>query len=558
LPAVDGSIVHLWALDSRLTEADSLERLRAAQRRVTGSVLHLSQALARASATSPRLWLVTRGAQPAGGEAAVEPIQASVWGLSHTLALEHPELRCVRLDLDPDDAEGEVERVMSELRAAGVEDQIALRGRLTRAAWGAEAGEPLRFRADASYLITGGLGGIGLEVAKWMAERGAGHLVLMGRRGPSEAAKAVLRRLEQGGTRIRVVQGDVADRDGLREILDCIASELPPLRGVMHAAGVLDDGVLLHQTWRRFETVMAPKVIGSWHLHTLTRDLPLDFFVLFSSGVGLLGAAGQGNHAAANAFMDALAYRRQGLGLPALTVNWGAWSDVGAAAGRSFGAQQLGRVAFTPEEGLRALERAMQSAGRPGQRRQVQVAVLAADWQRLSNRVAGHGSSPLLSELRRESAELAPPTASVPAERPLREQLATVLPNKRKALLQEHITRLAASVLGLQDSARIDVAQPLQELGLDSLLAVDLRNRLGHAVEGTLPATLLFEYPTVSALTGYLASEVLALQGNGSESGSAEASADGRALPEERIATRLLETLNRLEAAGPPRANASP
>ena len=560
IPAEVDAVVHLASLDSGLGETTTAEDLAAAQRRITGGVLQLAQKLARRGGTA-RLWLVTRGAQPAGGAAPADPVQATVWGLSHTLALEHPELRCTRIDLGHGDAGEEVARLMAELRRPGAEDQIALRGahryvrRLTRAAWAAQAGEPLRFRADASYLITGGLGGVGLEVARWMAGRGARHLVLMGRSGASPAAQTVLHGLQQRGVRIMVAQGDVADQARLQEILAQAGRDLPPLRGVMHAAGVLDDGVLLHQTWQRFEKVMAPKVMGGWHLHTLTRDLPLDFFVLFSSGVGLIGAAGQGNHAAANAFMDALAYRRRDLGLPAATINWGAWAEVGAAARHGLDAQ-AGKLTFAPEQGLRALEQVMRRAAL-AKERTVQVAVLAVDWAGLNSAGAAYGAAPLFGELTGAAPKAVRTAAPAAQERPLREQLAAALPNRRKAVLQEHVARLAATVLGVPDAARIDVGQPLQELGLDSLMAVDLRNRLGRAVDGMLPVTLLFEYPSVGALTGFLASEVLAPLGNGAEPGSARAPAEEIA-EDDQIAARLLEKLDRLEAGLPSQANGAP
>jgi acyl transferase domain-containing protein/SAM-dependent methyltransferase/NAD(P)-dependent dehydrogenase (short-subunit alcohol dehydrogenase family)/acyl carrier protein len=585
-------VVYLWGLDAALTEDTDPAGLMREQQRIVGGALHLVQTLARTADASPSpLWLVTRGAQAVlpvpplsswerrpggegrpgpGGRGGQAPAQASLWGLGHTVALEHPELRCVRLDLDPDGTgEAEIEALLAELREPdAVEDQLALRAgqrrvrRLVRVSRPDTAEQPVRFAAEGSYLITGGLRGLGLRVAEWLVERGVRHLVLMGRGEPSPEARAVLRRLEEAGAHILVARGDVADRERLVAILAEAERSLPPLRGVIHSAGVLDDGVLLHQEWSRFATVMAPKVAGSWNLHALTRHLPLDLFVLFSSGVGLLGAAGQGNHAAANTFVDALAYYRNARGLPALTINWGAWAEIGAAADHKL--EERGTRTFSPAEGLQALERALQHAApgvarngaEPGMARhgaepRVQLAVLAVDWAEVFAGLPAPAVPALFRDLAREVRSIGG-RRRIEAETPsLLRQLAEALPNRRSSVLQGHVRRLAAQVLGVGDVGRIDIQQPLQELGLDSLMAVELRNKLGQAVEHTLPATLLFEYPTVSALTGYLAAEVLALNPEaaaGPGAAPSEPSPEALPLSEDDLAMLLLKKLEHIEA----------
>ncbi|MBK7661306.1 MAG: SDR family NAD(P)-dependent oxidoreductase, partial [Betaproteobacteria bacterium] len=187
-------------------------------------------------------------------------------------------------------------------------------------------------RGDASYLVTGGLGGLGLAAAEWLAAEGARHLVLLGRSAPQAEAHAVLDRLRAQGVQVEPAQADVADAGQLARVLGDLAARLPPLRGVIHAAGRVDDGTLAELEPSRFATVLAPKVRGAWNLHRQTAGLPLDFFVLFSAGAALLGAPGQGNYAAANSFMDGLAHLRAVRGLPALSVNWGSWSGTGMAA----------------------------------------------------------------------------------------------------------------------------------------------------------------------------------------------------------------------------------
>jgi acyl carrier protein len=232
--------------------------------------------------------------------------------------------------------------------------------------------------------------------------------------------------------------------------------------------------------------------------------MPLDFFVLFSSGVALLGAAGQSNHASANAFMDGFASYRRALGLPAISINWGAWSEVGAAADRNL-ADTRKIATFTPQEGLQALEWAMQQ-------NMAQSGVLPVEWDELLKPYPMGDEPPFFREIARQVRRRAVKTEVKTQEISLSKQLAETIPNKRRPLLLNHVRQNAAQVLSIGNPTAIDVHQPLQSMGLDSLMAVELRNQLGKAVDKTLSATLLFEYPTISALVDYLASEVLMLE----------------------------------------------
>jgi NADPH:quinone reductase-like Zn-dependent oxidoreductase/SAM-dependent methyltransferase/acyl carrier protein len=369
------------------------------------------------------------------------------------------------------------------------------------------SGERQALGGDATYLITGGLAGLGLLVAQWMVEQGARHLVLTGRSQPSEQSLQVIRGLEQKGAEVVVAQGDVSDRSHLQEVFSKFGCGLPPLRGIVHSAGALDDGVLLHQSWERFQTVFAPKVSGSWQLHALTQDLPLDFFVMFSSAVSLLGSAGQANHVAACAFEDGLAHYRRALGLPALSINWGPWAEVGAAT-RGTVSQRLqwkGFQAIEPEQGLRVLEELL------GQDR-VQIGVLSVDWRQYSDSLPRGFRSALLSELSRKT-EVSAPSGQGKTEQPqaLLQQLNQAPPAKRQKLLLEFLRGQAVKVLGLDSTQSLDYKQPLSDLGLDSLMAVELRSVLSTelGLARSLPATLVFDYPTIAALADYLAEEVL-------------------------------------------------
>jgi myxalamid-type polyketide synthase MxaB len=362
------------------------------------------------------------------------------------------------------------------------------------------------FATERTYLITGGLGGLGLRVARWMVERGARHLVLMGRSGASGAAGELINELQQAGAQIVVFQGDVSQANDVGSVLAHIEQSLPPLRGIVHAAGVLDDGILLQQTWTRFAKVMAPKVAGAWNLHTLTQNLPLDFFVLFSSVASLLGSPGQGNYAAANAFLDALAYHRRVQALPALSINWGPWTEAGMAAAlgrqgeRRWAAQGLGFI--TPERGLQALEQVLR-------RGDTQMGVLRVNWSKFAQQFAVSGEPPLLSELIGEIRAWSSSQQPSVREIELLRQLEASAPNKRYQLLFHYVQDQVVKVLGLEPSYPMDSRQALHDMGMDSLMAVELTNRLQTGLGLSFPSTLAFDYPTVEAIARHLAEKML-------------------------------------------------
>ncbi len=353
-------------------------------------------------------------------------------------------------------------------------------------------------RADGTYLVTGGLGGLGLSVAGWLAEQGAGELVLLGRSGiTTDEQKAAVAALVAKGARVRVAKVDVARRAELQPILQEIAASGRPLRGVIHAAGLLDDGILLKQSPARLRAVMAPKAQGALHLHELTSDQRLDFFVLYASGSGLLGSPGQGNYAAANSFLDALAHYRKRQGLPALSVDWGAFAEVGlAAAQANRGARlsSLGMRNLSPIEGLRALGRLLES-------KEVQAGVMPLNLRRWVGTYQAAAASARLSRL---LATQSAGSSQLPGELGLRERLATEEAGGRAALLQEIVRTQAAQVLRISPD-KLDVEMPLTSLGMDSLMGLELRNRLETVLGINVPATLLWSYPTVAALGNHLA-----------------------------------------------------
>ncbi|MFN6486362.1 MULTISPECIES: SDR family NAD(P)-dependent oxidoreductase [unclassified Nostoc] len=497
------NIIHLWSYQEQ--SQNLLADLEQEQLLNCGSVLHLVQAVVQANfPTPPRLWLVTRGTQ-AVDSASMQPIQlsgAALWGLGRVIALEHPELQCVRLDLAA--AEDNLPSFWSEICSADTEDQVAYRqgvryvARLVRR----KALETLpSVNLDGSYWITGGTGALGLEAAQWLVEKGARHLVLTGRHEPSLAAQERITILEQSGAKVLVVKADVSQAHQVAEVLEKIHSELPPLKGIIHTAGVLDDGVLQQQSLERFGQVMAPKVAGAWNLHTLTQHLPLEFFVCFSSMSSLIGSTGQGNYAAANAFMDTLCHYRQALGLPGISINWGPWSQVGMAANldsrNQNRLQTSGIGTISPQQGLTVLEQLLNQSS-------AQVAVIPFNWSEFLSKSSF--GSPFF-------ANFSYTLAKTVEQSDFRTQLEKANASDRQSLLIEHISSQVAKVLGRNLSNR-DIEQGFFELGMDSLTAVELRNRLQNSLKCSVPANLAFDYPTVTKLANYLALQIFPLDGN--------------------------------------------
>ncbi len=366
--------------------------------------------------------------------------------------------------------------------------------------------------SNATYLITGGLGGLGLLTSQWMMERGVRYLALIGRSEPSAYAKVVVDRLAEQGVKVETLQADVADRESLTKALKSIEQSMPPIKGVIHAAGMLDDGVLLQQNWARFMTVFGAKVFGSWNIHELTKHLPLDFFISYSTIASVLGSAGQSNHAAANAFLDALMYHRRAHRLPGLSINWGAWGKIGAAVDHDvierLAAKGIGAIG--PSEGMEVFERLLQSSCSHPISGPAQIVVLPVIWQKYVRQFTFKETPPLLSALicEPEKFESVPYRLEQNPDVPMRLEKAD--PKKKMEILRSYVRDQVAKNLGIDDSQAIDCCQVLSELGVDSLMAVELRTRLGSGLglKHSLPATLLFDYPTIEAVAHFLAKDV--------------------------------------------------
>jgi NADPH:quinone reductase-like Zn-dependent oxidoreductase/acyl carrier protein len=354
-------------------------------------------------------------------------------------------------------------------------------------------------RPNGTYVVSGGLGGLGLSLARWMSQQGAEHVVLVGRSGVRETwQQEAIARMQASGTQVTVAPGDVGNSAWVQQLLSSVATATHPLRGVVHAAAVLDDGMLEQQTPERFEHVMRPKVGGAWNLHRWTQDEKLDFFVLYSSGASLLGSPGQSNYVAANAFVDALAWYRRQRGLPALSINWGAFSDVGLAAA------QANRGARLAERGLSGMtsEQGEEIFGRLASQMQhgpAQVGAMpfnARQWVEFYPQMAGW---PYLQELLQRSDTAAARRGDGELLRRLSEGTAAECQEVIAGLVREELN----AVLRVPAS-RITDDTPFKDLGMDSLMGLEVRNRLESSLGVTLPATLLWTYSNLRALAAYL------------------------------------------------------
>jgi thioester reductase-like protein len=489
-------IVHLWSLDATCAENLTTQTLERSQEIGVGSILYLVKALAKHTQSSPRLWLATQGAVSIG-QSSLSVAQAPVWGLGRVIALEHPELWGGIVDLS-ESAENSATTLLAEIQDSESEDHIAVRDgqRYVARLKQKQQAEPqaLALRSDGTYLITGGLGALGLTVAKWMVDHGARQLVLTGRSVASSQAQQMLKQLEQVGAKILVVQADVAQEEDVSNMLTAVSAVLPPLCGIIHAAGILDDGILLQQDWERFKQVMNPKVKGAWNLHTLTQNLPLDFFVLFSSAASMLGSPGQGNYAAANAFLDGLAYYRRSCGLPGLSINWGPWGAVGMAASldhrqqAQFAAQGISTIA--PEQGLHILSQVLQQP-------LAQLGVLPFEWSVFGQQFSSGKPFSLLSDVLSQPGSSSEGETTSAHRQVLLQQLKQAPISDRQLLLTNYLQGKVAKILGLS-KAPLNPDQSLHELGLDSLMSVELTSLMRTELQVELPIRALIEDPSIT------------------------------------------------------------
>ncbi|MGX7763593.1 type I polyketide synthase, partial [Streptomyces angustmyceticus] len=454
-----------------------------------------------------RVWAVTRGAVAIGrSDAGPDPVQAAVWGVGRVAALEHPDRWGGLVDL-PEAVDRRALDRLAGVLAHDAEDQVAVRAsgvfgrRLAHAPAPADNDTADGWRPHGTVLITGGTGALGARVARWVAERGAEQVILTSRRGPEAPGAAELEsELSALGVRVTVAACDVADPEAVEALL----SE-HPVNAVFHAAAVLDDGVLDSLTPERFAAVLRAKAASALNLHESTRGHDLSAFVLFSSFAGTLGAAGQANYAAANAFLDALAERRAAEGLPATSLAWGPWGGTGMASDESMARRMRrgGVSPLRPDLAIDAMETAIRS-GTPG------LVIADITWPDFRSAFATVRPSPLIGDLPelRTAVELAAGTDDEDDRSGLHRQLAGLEPAEQERVLTDLVRSYAAGVLHYAGPADVPPNRPFRDLGVDSLIAVELRNALSLACGISLSATVVFDYPTPAELAGFLRTRI--------------------------------------------------
>ncbi|RNG34403.1 type I polyketide synthase [Streptomyces botrytidirepellens] len=462
-----------------------------------------------------RVWALTRGAVSVDeNDPVTSPRQAALWGLGRVAALEYPDRWGGVVDLPPEPDDRTLRRLIGILGGPGDEDQVAIRasgvfGRRLLPAPSHDAAPT--WQPAGTVLITGGTGALGAHLARWLAEHGAEHLLLLSRRGPQSPGAADLEaELTALGARVTIAACDTANRAELEAALAAIPEEFP-LTGIVHAAGVLDDAVLNGLTPQRFGTVFRAKVSPAMLLDELTRDRDLSVFALFSSVAGAVGNPGQANYAAANTVLDALAQQRRAQGLPATSIAWGAWEGGGMAAGIEEVLHETGTTVLEPGLALGVLAELV-AAPDPvtvvadlGQQDVLEALFSLRPSASLSALPAAREAQRSARDVRRESES---------AASDLRRQLYAAPESERTTQLLDLIRTHAAGVLGHAGPDAISVERVFQDHGFDSLTSMELRNQLARATGLALPASLLFDYPRPQALAEHLVAE---LMGHGTE-----------------------------------------
>ncbi|RJO70845.1 SDR family NAD(P)-dependent oxidoreductase [Nocardia panacis] len=456
--------------------------------RLTGRLLELVAVLAK-STTPVRLSVVTRGAHVIVPDDRPDPAHTALWGLVRTIAAEYPELAVTAVDFGADPADPDARLLDLANWQGAVRAGVRYAPVLTTGTEPSASMPGSSVRSDGSYLVTGGSGGLGLVVARRLAELGAGCVVLASRSG-AVAAEAIAE-IRGLGTLVQVVAGDVRVEADVRRMVRTCTDTLP-LRGVVHAAGVLDDGPLEDQSPTRIAGVLGPKVRGAWLLDRATRGSSLDFFVAYSSLASLLPTYGSGGYGAANAFLDGLMALRRAQDLPGLAINWGPWAEIGMAAGESAQYEAIGLRTIAPRDGG---ELAMRLATGPAS--EAAIGVIPADWGKLARSLIGLVPAGYLTDL------AGPQQVAVVAPTLLRELAAAA---DQREFLDEQVGRILRDVL--RSRTPIGPRQGFASLGMDSLLAVEFSERLSVAFEVPLAAIAAFSYPTLEEMVAHLAAEL--------------------------------------------------
>jgi len=499
-------ILYLWGSSTPPSIENDHESNQNDQHLAVRNALYLSQSLATTNFLKmPSINFVTLGVHAIESNNSINLLQTPMIGFLKTLDLEHPELRIRHIDLElGTDPIKNGEYLLSSLLEQEKENQIAYRNsklyvpKLRNYKENPNKIYSLEIDPNASYLITGGLRGLGLKAAEWLVAKGAKHLVLIGRKAPQEKDLEMINQIRQNGVQIEIAAVDVANKPSLEHLMDRFGKEWPEIKGIIHAAGIIDNGYLLVQDWSRFESVYAPKVLGSWNLHQTSQSKKLDFFILYSSLSSAIGNPGLINYASANSFLDGLAHYRHQLGLPALTINWGTWTEIGLGANLTAIHQKMGFNPISPLWGLKGLEYAMHQA-------EHELIIANVNWKIFLQKYKREIN--LLNEIIHLEIQKEEPPKIV-------SELQNANPFQRKKILKDYLHKIIYDVMLLSQDHAISEDQKFADLvGMDSLMAVDCSNRLHNDFSVSLSPTLLFDEPTLSALCKFFEQKIYPLIG---------------------------------------------
>jgi NADP-dependent 3-hydroxy acid dehydrogenase YdfG/acyl carrier protein len=491
-------VIHLWSLDVIIDENSAEKVLEDAQILGCGAMLHLIQALIP-SVIKPKIWLITYAAQAVLPKQEISLSGSTLCGFGKVVSLEHPNMWGGIIDVDKELIEKNGQSLLSIINIDSGEDQLAIRGdKLYAARLINESPKPTTlkcFDVNATYLITGGLGSLGLHTTKWMIENGARNLLLIGRTKPSSDTIQALDKLRQIGVHIAIMQADVCNSEEMKKIVEQIDRTMTPLKGIIHAAGTSAHTLIRDINYSDLKALTAPKIIGAWNLHQLTKDMQLDFFVNYSSISSVWGSAGQAHYGVANHFLDTLTLYRRSKGLPATTLNWGAWEGGGMVDKKNM--EELlkrGITPLSPQQGIAALENVMSNNS--------YSVVANVNWNQFKPLYQLTAQRLLLDDIKVELQNTV--TSETAKKTTILSQLDAVAREEKITILSSYLQNALANILELNDTNLPSLEKGFFDMGIDSLMAVQLKSLLEVSLNIILPVTIIFEYSTVSSLTNYL------------------------------------------------------